>query len=131
VEEQRRDDVDVRAVVNFLIALAVGCLITFVLVVEIYNYLERNVRTEDAPLPIVAEAGRREPPPPILRVSPPLDLKRFRESEEPRLHGYRWVDKTAGVVAIPIERAIELLAERGLPSRPRPAAPAPKEKGAP
>ena len=29
------------------------------------------------------------------------------------LESYAWVDKSAGVVRIPIERAIEVLAERG------------------
>ena len=34
-----------------------------------------------------------------------------------RLQGYHWVDQPAGVVQIPIERAIDLLAQRGLPAR--------------
>jgi hypothetical protein len=33
------------------------------------------------------------------------------------LLGYHWVDQNAGVVQIPIERAMDLLAQRGLPSR--------------
>jgi DNA-binding GntR family transcriptional regulator len=33
------------------------------------------------------------------------------------LHSYGWVDRDAGIVRIPIERAIEILAERGLPTR--------------
>jgi hypothetical protein len=34
------------------------------------------------------------------------------------LEGYGWVDREAGVVRVPIERAMELLLERGLPTRP-------------
>jgi hypothetical protein len=35
-----------------------------------------------------------------------------------RLVGYGWVDREAGIVRLPIERAMELLLERGLPTRP-------------
>jgi hypothetical protein len=35
--------------------------------------------------------------------------------QEAILNSYGWVDKEAGVVRIPIERAIELTLERGLP----------------
>ena len=121
MEDSNRDDVDTTAIVYFLIALAVGCLIVFVIVFEIYGFLERDVRSRDAaPLPIVAEAGRKTPPGPILRPSPPLDLKQFKESEMPRLTEYGWVDRPAGRVRIPVERAIDLVAERQLPSRPQP-----------
>lgn len=33
------------------------------------------------------------------------------------LHSYRWIDRQNGVVGIPIERAMQLIAARGLPSR--------------
>jgi len=33
------------------------------------------------------------------------------------LDGYAWVDKTRGIVRIPITRALELVAKEGLPSR--------------
>ena len=39
--------------------------------------------------------------------------------EEQTLHSYGWVDQQAGVVRIPIDRAMELLAQRGLPTRPQ------------
>ncbi len=32
------------------------------------------------------------------------------------LNTYAWVDKDAGVVRIPVDRAIDLLAQKGLPS---------------
>ncbi|MCA1555006.1 MAG: hypothetical protein LC737_11585, partial [Chloroflexi bacterium] len=32
---------------------------------------------------------------------------------------YGWVDQSAGITHIPIERAMELLLERGLPTRPQ------------
>ena len=37
-----------------------------------------------------------------------------------RLMGYHWVDEDSGIVQIPIERAMSLLAQRGLPARSQP-----------
>ena len=39
--------------------------------------------------------------------------------EEQTLNSYGWVDQQAGVVRIPIDRAMDLLAQRGLPTRPQ------------
>lgn len=55
------------------------------------------------------------PPRPRLQPDPPLELAEFRNSEEQKLTRYGWVDRKAQVVRIPIDRAIDLLAERGIP----------------
>ena len=61
----------------------------------------------------------------VLQQFPQQDIAGFRASEERRLHGYGWVSKEAGVVHIPIEDAMRLTLERGLPARPEdPANPA-------
>jgi hypothetical protein len=57
-------------------------------------------------------------PSPRLQTEPGQELSRYRAQQEQILHGYGWVDRSNGVVRIPIERAIDLLAQRGLPSRP-------------
>jgi len=54
---------------------------------------------------------------PRLQISPPADLAKFREAESQQLNSYGWVNQTAGVVRIPIDRAIELVLQRGLPTR--------------
>ena len=38
-------------------------------------------------------------------------------AQQQKLKTYRWVDRQAGVVAIPIDRAMDLIAEQGLPAR--------------
>ena len=53
---------------------------------------------------------------PRLQISPPEDLKVFRVREEQELTNYGWINRTAGVVRIPIDRAMALLLERGLPT---------------
>ena len=73
-----------------------------------------RARTSAPPLPV---AGRPEalPPQPRLQQSPPSDLKALRAREDWELNHYRWIDKASGTVAIPIERAMRTVAERGIP----------------
>jgi len=52
-----------------------------------------------------------------LEVRPVQELRAFREAEDERLSTYGWVDQSKGVVHIPIERAIDIVAQRGLPAR--------------
>jgi hypothetical protein len=68
----------------------------------------------------VARQAEPLPPPPRLQVDPAADLQAFRRDEERRLDTYAWVDRGHGVVRIPIMRAIELTAGRGLPGWPKP-----------
>jgi hypothetical protein len=65
--------------------------------------------TQELPQPL--------PPEPRLQTDPHGDLLRLRQSEDQILNTYGWVDRNAGVVRIPIEQAMKLTVERGLPSR--------------
>ncbi len=56
-------------------------------------------------------------PQPRLETDERREINDFREHEEETLHSYGWVDQQGGVVRIPIDRAMELLAQRGLPTR--------------
>jgi len=54
---------------------------------------------------------------PVLQIHPIADLDAYRAQEAELLHSYGWVDKDAGVARIPIDRAIDLISEQGLPAR--------------
>jgi hypothetical protein len=54
---------------------------------------------------------------PRLQISPARDLSQFRTQEEQELATYGWVNKTAGVVRIPIDRAMDLAFQKGFPVR--------------
>ena len=41
--------------------------------------------------------------------------------EDAILNGYGWVDPNKGIVRIPIAQAIDIVAQKGLPSKPSPA----------
>ncbi len=72
-------------------------------------------------------------PSPRLQADPSTELVKFKKEELDRLNGYGWVDERAGIAHVPIERAIDILAEKGLPmvseasaAGKESAAPAPK-----
>lgn len=56
-------------------------------------------------------------PQPHLQIQPAQELRQLRAEEDSVLSSYAWVDRAHGIVRIPIERAIDLLLERGLPAR--------------
>ena len=98
--------------------VALGCVLcltvamTFVLVWTVMGYLVAHQPSGLAPSPLAT--GRNLPPKPRLEVDPDLDLATKRAAEEAALHSYGWVDRPAGTVRIPIDRAMELLVQRGI-----------------
>lgn len=54
---------------------------------------------------------------PGLLVNEPTVLREFRTQEDLELSTYGWVNKGAGTVRLPIERAKALVLEHGLPAR--------------
>ncbi|MGI9115076.1 MAG: hypothetical protein ACR2FX_08590 [Chthoniobacterales bacterium] len=48
---------------------------------------------------------------------PATDLQRYDAIEGAKLNTYGWIDKQAGIIRIPIERAMDLIAQRGLATR--------------
>jgi hypothetical protein len=69
--------------------------------------------------PLAAELRRAQPPEPRLQTSPRDDLVALHAWEDRALTTYGIVDGQAGIVRIPIERAMDLIAERGLPKGAR------------
>lgn len=64
------------------------------------------------PFPRKAENGETIPP---NRSTPVTDLAGMRDAEERALHSYGWVDQKKGIVHIPIDEAMRLTLQRGLP----------------
>lgn len=75
------------------------------------------------PTPFAAEAppgGTAPPPvspapPPRLQLNPEADLAALHRRMEERLHDVGWVNRGAGIVYMPIDRAMDLLVKRGSP----------------
>lgn len=110
-------DVRVRLVVWFAVGLVGAGLIVHLLLAGLYRWLETQNPSPFSPSRIVVAPPGNVAPAPRLQTNPQADLAGFAAAEEKRLHSYGWVDQDAGIVHIPIERALELIAERGLPTR--------------
>lgn len=92
-----------------LLAVTIGAML---ILLPFLAVLERGSAGADAePGPLAFESDRL-PPEPRLQPQPTLDLETLRAEEDAVLQGHAWVDREAGVVRIPIERAMTLLVER-------------------
>jgi hypothetical protein len=119
VEETRHEDsdVNVKAIATFAVGLVVSGVVIHVLVWLLFMYFS-NEGTNVAPLfPMAAAQATQLPPEPRLQTNPRQDLQQFRAHEDELLNGYSWMNRDAGTVRIPIDRAMQLVIERGLPAR--------------
>jgi hypothetical protein len=66
-----------------------------------------------APVGVRIETHQPTPPAPQLEVAGGASLAEVRARGARRLQGYGWSDRGAGLAHIPIERAMQLTAQRG------------------
>lgn len=108
-------------IVKFLVWLLVSAAVIHVGLGFFYELLiQQSAQTGEPAYPLAQQD--RLPPPPRLQQEPARDLRQFRGDEDALLHRYGWMNKNAGIAHIPIEEAMRLTVERGLPSRPQDAA---------
>jgi hypothetical protein len=111
-------DIRLRALVA---ALAVISLVALATVIGMAALLAHyKAEAEAAYEPVSPLASKRElPPEPRLQVVPAEELEAHRAMERLFLDHYQWIDRQAGLARIPIDRAMALVVERGLPVRER------------
>jgi len=103
-------DADVRRLLQLGLSLCVVIVVALFGMAKLMAYLT----THQPPAREVStlEAGRALPPKPRLQVTPTLDLAEKRRAENATLNSYGWIDRASGTVRIPIDRAMDLLADR-------------------
>ena len=113
-------DVNLRNLVWLSVGLIILLVVTFGVIGLLYNFLTVSQEAQSPPPPpLLKEAQELPLPGARLQRNPAEDMQQMRLEQETILNNYGWVDKQAGVVHLPIERAIELTLEQGLPSRPQ------------
>lgn len=119
-----KSDVSISGIVKFGVGLAVIAALVLVAMWGLFRSFEARAAKRDRPLPpMVAASLRRTPRAPRLEPDPLAPRAAAQAREDAALASYGWVDRNAGIARIPIDRAMELLVERGLPT-PRPTVPA-------
>jgi hypothetical protein len=111
--EQR--DVDVLSLLTITVLLFLSCAIISLLVWAMMHYfrLHEPVKTPgQTSLPVTSAEGF---PKPRLEIKGAADLAKLRAAEEADLDSFGWINRNSGTVRIPVDRAMQLLLERGLP----------------
>jgi hypothetical protein len=125
-----RQDLTAQGVFAFLISLAVGGVLVYLVVWGLYAFMDARQRSrQPQQSPLVKQVGTETRivspdeiakfPQPRLERNERIEINDFRWKEEQTLNTYGWVDEKAGAVRIPIDRAMQLLAQRGLPTNPK------------
>jgi hypothetical protein len=111
-------DVNVGAIIRYGIGLVVVAAVVHLLLWWLLGTYERqNERTQTQVYPLAAGQQERLPPFPRFQQNPQQELQELRAKQKALLEGYGWVNKEAGVARIPIEDAMKMVVERGLPTR--------------
>lgn len=127
--DYEHQDLRPSGVFYFLLVLAVATLLCILGIRGLYSFLEHHEKASQPEVnPLVTNIPtdtRHVPrgypqsafPNPKLEEDERGQLNDIRMNEDKELYSYGWVDQQAGTVHIPIERAMDLLVQRGLPVR--------------
>jgi hypothetical protein len=121
-----RQDVDNRGVLLFGFWLGLSTLVIVGLIWIFLRVLEHDSEKAQRPMePQVAVSLRRTPPEPRLETDPLALRRALKAREDAQLSSYGWIDRGAGVVRIPIDKAMAMVAANGVPGGKAIPAPTP------
>ncbi len=106
-----------RPITLAILALALGCLAVFAGMRMLFGVFQRGLEAAAVEVHPLRQ-GREQPPEPRLQAYPLREIAEHRAAIDARATSYDWVDRERGRVRLPLDRALELVAERGLPDWP-------------
>src|SRR5262249_35443789 len=115
-----RSDADAGGSYRAGIAILAAMVLTAIGLVPVYRLLARHETKSQPPPAEVVKTDMSEPAQsfPKLVTSEPQALAEFRAQEAALLTSYGWVEKDKGLARIPIEEAMRIVGEHGLPKFP-------------
>ena len=118
-----RQDANVFQISAFGIGLALSVIVVVFAMWAMFDFLAHREDEKNLTNPNTAMMSERQklPPEPRLQATPKLELKDLRADEDAILNSYGWIDPDKGTVRIPIDLAIDIIAQKGLASKPSPA----------
>lgn len=124
-------DVRTSPILKFLFYLGILVVFSYLLVWGIYGGLQKYwASTYTQPMPSRIEAGPTMPPEPRLQgmpghpVDPQQDMRDKIKADTDANKTFAWIDQKAGIAQIPVQDAMQLIVEKGLPA----VTPPPAEK---
>jgi len=134
-----RQDLSPQGIFYFMAGLAVLGVVIHLIISSMYGYLDRYDKAHQPPVnPLVVTSPNTRQftrtdvlafPQPRLEENELHQLNQVVEEQDETLASYGWVDEKTGVVRIPIDRAMAIIAQRGLPVLPPAMAPAAAKAG--
>ena len=112
-------DIDPAVGYKFALWLTVAMVLSFGIVYGTFKFFdsqESAANTAAQRFPLAAGVTRPMPTP-SLQTQPFRDVYLLRDEEAKKLQSYGWVDQEGGVARIPIDKAMEVMMQRGFPSR--------------
>ncbi len=109
-------DAHAKPLLWFALGLFIMCVLTFVAMALMFKMMDDHTNKTDAGTNVIRDSRWRAPDI-QLEVHPSTLRQALNKQEEDLLTTYDWVDKPSGKVRIPIERAIQLTAQKKLPYR--------------
>lgn len=101
---------------GFFVILTIGVVMSIIAMGILLKWFIRASDPERPIDPTVASQGMQLPAGPRLQPAPGTDMSTLAAQQKARVDGYGWVDDQHAHV--PIERAMEMVIEEGLPARP-------------
>jgi len=114
-ENYEHSDANVSGVLKSGVWLAALLVVVFVGMRFTFHKMSEMTPMGKAASPF--EDVREMPPAPRLQVDPQTELHNYCASQVQSLTTYSWKDSQAGIVQIPVDRAIDLMVEHPLPAR--------------
>jgi hypothetical protein len=109
-------DVNIRPMAWLTVAIIVTAILLHIVLYFLYEGFRIDSAESGRVLKSADQTVQETAAQPKLQVDPAQDINQLREEENRKLSTYGWVDKNKGVVRIPIEQAIRIVADRGLES---------------
>jgi hypothetical protein len=110
-----RKDADAPALFLIVLALLVSLALIFAVAAGLLRYFKFYQAAKTNAAADIPVARTAEFPQPRLEIQPGANLATLRAAEEADLNSYGWIDRSSGRVRIPIDQAMRLILERGLP----------------
>ena len=139
--QHETSDVNIKAIVGFGIFLVISGIVIHFLLYGFYKVLDSTIEGQNPPANPMMKVERPEAPTmsaesreetakrlnrtfggnalnPMLQIDDVHDMDMMRKSQDTQMAEYQWMNKDIGSVRIPIDRAMDLIVERGLPNVP-------------
>jgi 7-keto-8-aminopelargonate synthetase-like enzyme len=124
---------DIRAgsIYKYLFAMGAAVVASLLICVYILRFTAESTVSSDTPPPPSREAHQKELPPeprlqgfgfPGQKADPQADLRKKISDDAEANEKLGWIDRSSGIVQIPVKDAMKIIAEKGLPGASAPPA---------